>query len=66
MKQGESMEFNKTQIEFLNKIGISTVYFYELLEERVSEYLQKYGFNANYEPTEEGRICESILDILSE
>ena len=37
---------------------------YELIEEKVSDFLQKKGFDENYEPTEEGRMCESILDML--
>lgn len=65
------MEFNKNQIEFMKRIGISINFSnklsdsdYVLIEEKVSEHLQKYGFDDKYEPTEEGKICESILDML--
>lgn len=34
------------------------------VEDRVSERLQIAGFDKNYEPTEEGKMCESILDLL--
>lgn len=65
------MKFSENQIEFMKKIGISidfsknlSDYDYELIEEKVSEHLQKKGFDAEYEPTEEGKMCESILDML--
>lgn len=65
------MKFSKNQIEFMQKIGIS-IHFsenlsdsdYEMIEEKVSEHLQKHGFDNDYESTEEGRMCESILDAL--
>jgi hypothetical protein len=37
---------------------------YETIEEEVSEYLQAHGFDDEYETTDEGIMCESILDIL--
>lgn len=65
------MEFNENQIEFMKEIGVSVDFSkeltdsdYETIEEEVSEYLQAHGFDDNYEPTEEGIMCESILDIL--
>lgn len=65
------MKFSENQIEFMKKIGISIDFSknlsdsdYELIEEKVSEHLQKKGFDAEYEPTEEGKMCESILDML--
>ena len=35
-----------------------------LIEEKVSEYLQKKGFNNDYSPNQECEMCESILDML--
>ena len=65
------MKFSENQIEFMKKIGISIDFSknlsdsdYELIEEKVSDHLQKKGFDAEYEPTEEGKMCESILDML--
>lgn len=65
------MIFDKNQIEFMNKIGISINFSdvlsdsdYEIIEEEVSNHLQLVGFDSNYEPTEEGKMCESILDML--
>ena len=36
------------------------------LFEKASIYLMKHGFNKNYEPTNDGLMCESILDILGD
>ena len=35
---------------------------YEVIEDKVTEYLQKQGFNTDYSVTEHGKMCESILD----
>lgn len=65
------MKFNKNQIEFMKKIGISIKSFSELtdedvdlIEDKVSEHLQKNGFDSEYSPTKDGEMCESILDML--
>ncbi len=65
------MAFSKNQIEFMKKIGISVDFSkplsaadYETIEEKVSTHLQKNGFDKDYLPTEEGKMCESILDLL--
>ncbi len=62
--------FSKKQIEFMQRIGL-TINFENpsddelgIVEEKVSEYLQEYGFDKEYNPTEDGKICESILDSL--
>lgn len=63
--------FSKKQIEFMHKIGISINSFdnltdsdYEQIETKVSEHLQKKGFDKDYSPTKDGEMCESILDML--
>ena len=65
------MAFSNSQVEFMKRIGISLDFAndlsdadYERIEEGVSSYLQKNGFDNNYNPTEEGKMCESILDSL--
>lgn len=65
------MKFNEKQIEFMRKIGISITFSETLsdkdsllIEEKVSEHLQKHGFDSEYKPTKDGEMCESILDIL--
>lgn len=62
--------FAENQIEFMKEIGISINFSnisdddYVAIEERVSEYLQKKGYNEDYSPNEDGKMCESILDML--
>ncbi len=65
------MKFNNDQIMFMKKINIPINFSdnlndsdYEMIEDKVSEHLQEKGFDENYEATEEGKICESILDML--
>ncbi len=65
------MAFSKNQIEFMKEIGISVDFSkqlsdadYEAIEEKVAEHLQKNGFDKDYLPTEDGKMCESILDAL--
>lgn len=65
------MEFSKEQVEFMKRCGISINFSkalcdddYLLIEEKISECLQKYGFGEDYSPTEVGKMCESILDVL--
>lgn len=63
------MKFSKSQIEFMKKIGISIDFNnisdddYIVIEEKVSEHLQKKGFNEDYSPNKDGEMCETILDI---
>nr|DAW81117.1 MAG TPA: hypothetical protein [Caudoviricetes sp.] len=62
--------FNEEQIEYMKKIGISLKFDnlseddYINIEDKVSEHLQKYGYDEDYEPTDDGKICESILDLI--
>ena len=71
MKGVIDMAFSNDQIEFMKKIGISVDFSkdlsdadHEAIEEKVAEHLQKSGFDKDYLPTEEGKMCESILDEL--
>lgn len=65
------MILKKEHLEFLKTLGISTdvsnstedTVCYEI-EEKVSAFLQKYGFDENYSLTPNGILCEEILDIL--
>ena len=64
------MKFSENQIEFMKKIGIAINFDNASdnnqieIEEKVSDYLQKKGFNEDYSPNKDGEICESILDML--
>lgn len=61
--------FDDKQEEYMKKIGICTEpgsMDLAELEEVIAARLQEKGFNADYEPTEEGRMCESILDRMGE
>ena len=64
--------FNTEQIEYMRLLGLNCNFdflsddeFVEI-EDVVAEALQKRGFDEDYNPTEECRMCESILDVLSE
>lgn len=62
--------FNKTEIEFMESLGIEADFenlsddMLVKIEDIVSEKLQKSGFDENYKITEDGKICEEILDKL--
>lgn len=64
--------FTIEQIEYMRLLGLNFNFDflsddeYVEIEDVVAEMLQKRGFDEDYSPTEEGRLCESILDILSE
>ncbi len=66
------LKFNKKQLEILNRIGfgfdvrkdLSDDEYFEL-DEKVSDYLMKNGFDDDYKPNAIGQVCESIMDILS-
>lgn len=62
--------FDEKEIEFMKLLGIETD-FHNLpddmllrIEEMVSERLQVSGFDEDYGITDEGKICEAILDKL--
>ena len=65
------MKFSKEQMDFMKKIGISIDFSkplrdddYEQIEEKVSAHLQKKGFDKDYAPTADGKMCEAILDMM--
>lgn len=65
------MEFGKEHIAFMKRIGVSIDFSkelrdsdYEVIENKVSAHLQKKGFDADYSPTEDGKMCEAILDMI--
>lgn len=62
--------FNDKQMEFLKSIGIDIDFEHPsdddlvMVEDTVAEKLQVSGFDDDYEITEIGKMCESILDLL--
>ena len=67
------IKFNEAQLNVLKKLGLNYNSTQDLsedelvdLEERVGDYLTLHCLDENYEPNEEGKICESILDLLTE
>lgn len=64
--------FSSNQIEFMKSLGLNFDFRhlsddqYIEIEERVADELEYRGFDENYQPTEIGEMCESILDKLSE
>ncbi len=62
--------FNKAEIDFMKSLGIETNFgnlsddMLVKIEDIVSEKLQKSGFDKDYKITEDGKICEAILDKL--
>ena len=65
-----SLNFTENQIEFMQQLGIeadfSNITDEDIveIEDVVSEYLQQKGFDSNYSINDDGKMCESILDIL--
>ena len=64
------MKFNEKQIEFMRNLGI-VVDFEKLsdadlvlIEEKVADRLETSGFDEDYNVTDEGKMCESILDMI--
>lgn len=55
---------NERQVLFIKSLGLNHETPLNVIEDRVSEYLEKYGFDENYNITDEGKICESILDCI--
>ena len=66
------MKFDEEQIEFMKKIGIDVDFDnlsdddFVFIEENVANEYEIRGLDQDYNPTETGKMCESILDILNE
>lgn len=63
--------FTKNQIDFMKNKGFGIDFDkklsdadYILIEEKVSHLLQTEGFNKDYEPTQTGKMCETIIDAI--
>lgn len=64
--------FNQEQIKYMIKIGLN-LNFDNLsdddiikIDDVVGDRLMMVGFDENYEPNWDGRMCESILDVIGE
>jgi hypothetical protein len=62
--------FSEEQKDYMKKLGLN-FNFNKLsddewieIEEKIADRLQYAGFDFNYNITEEGKMCESILDML--
>lgn len=67
------MLFSNAQIDFMNDNGIDIDFEKELsdddyieIEEKIADKLQIHGFDKDYNVTEIGKMCESILDKLND
>lgn len=66
------MKFTDEQIAFIKEIGIDVDFDnlsdadLDAIEEAVTDEYQIRGLDKDYEPTETGLMCESILDIMNE
>lgn len=66
------MKFSEQQIAFMKEIGIDVDFdkltdeYMVIIEDKVANELETKGFDEDYEPTEIGKMCESILDILND
>lgn len=63
---GKSDFMNKIQIALMQSLGLNQDTPLDIIEDKVSEYLEKNGFDENYNITDEGKICESILDCIND
>lgn len=61
-------KLNEEQIQLLTDMGIDVETIDDMdmadLEEQVGDYLQNYGIDDDDNVNAEGRICESILDLI--
>ncbi len=71
------MKFSNEQMAYIkNTLNIDNIVFSDatkLTDDQVCDIVDKatirlmrYGFDENYEPTTDGLMCESILDILGD
>jgi len=71
LKEDNSTDlFEPDQIEYMRKLGLDLDFANPsdddiiLIEETVADRLMMAGFDWEYEPTDEGKMCESILDVM--
>lgn len=69
------MIFTEKQIEFMRSIGLEYDFenlqtlsndVYDDIYNKVVDRYEYSGLDLNYEPTKTGKICEEIIDILSD
>lgn len=64
--QKEVIIMSEKQKEFLVSIGIDPNYELDVIEDKVGDYLTLNCLDENYNPNEEGLMCESILDYIGQ
>nr|DAW80241.1 MAG TPA: hypothetical protein [Caudoviricetes sp.] len=57
---------SEKQKEFLVSIGIDPNDELDVIEDKVGDYLTLNCLDENYNPNEEGLMCESILDYIGQ
>ncbi len=62
--------YTKKEQAYMRAIGLNLDFDnlsdddYAAIEEKVGDYLMYCGFDDDYEPNEDGRMCEGIIDKL--
>ena len=64
--QKEVIIKSEKQKEFLVSIGIDPNDELDVIEDKVGDYLTLNCLDENYNPNEEGLMCESILDYIGQ
>ncbi len=64
--QKEVLVMSEKQKEFLISIGIDPNDELDVIEDKVGDYLTLNCLDENYNPNEEGLMCESILDYIGQ
>lgn len=64
--QKEVIIMSEKQKEFLISIGIDPNDELDVIEDKVGDYLTLNCLDENYNPNEEGLMCESILDYIGQ
>jgi hypothetical protein len=64
--QKEVIMMSEKQKEFLVSIGIDPNDELDVIEDKVGDYLTLNCLDENYNPNEEGLMCESILDYIGQ
>lgn len=64
--QKEVIIMSEKQKEFLVSIGIDPNDELDVIEDKVGDYLTLNCLDENYNPNEEGLMCESFLDYIGQ